>query len=71
MENSLEVRVPFSQKKMIEMSFKIDPFLSYYKGNKKEIFKTYYQKSAASKKRGFKEGFFCTFETMNPTKFKK
>ncbi len=39
MENSLEVRVPFLQKKMIEMSFQIDPFLSYGNGNKKEILK--------------------------------
>lgn len=39
MENSLEVRVPFLQKKMIEASLKIDPLLSYGKGNKKELLK--------------------------------
>ena len=39
MENSLEVRVPFLQKKMIETSWKIDPFLSYGKNKKKEALK--------------------------------
>ena len=39
MQNSLEVRVPFLQKKFIEASLQIDPFLSYSKGNKKQILK--------------------------------
>ena len=39
MQNSLEVRVPFLQKKFIEASLKIDPFLSYSNGNKKQILK--------------------------------
>lgn len=39
MENSLEVRVPFLQKKMIEASLQIDPMLSYGNGNKKQILK--------------------------------
>ena len=39
MENSLEVRVPFLQKKMIETSWKIDPLLSYGKNKKKEVLK--------------------------------
>ncbi|MEO8234799.1 MAG: asparagine synthase (glutamine-hydrolyzing) [Flavobacterium sp.] len=43
MENSLEVRVPFLQKKMIETSWQIDPFLSYGKGNRKELLKNILQ----------------------------
>lgn len=43
MENSLEVRVPFLQKKMIEASWQIDPFLSYGKGNRKELLKNILQ----------------------------
>jgi asparagine synthase (glutamine-hydrolysing) len=39
MQNSLEVRVPFLQKKIIEASLQIDPLLSYSKGNKKQILK--------------------------------
>lgn len=39
MENSLEVRVPFLQKTMIEATLKIDPMLSYGSGNKKQILK--------------------------------
>lgn len=39
MQNSLEVRVPFLQKKFIEASLQIDPLLSYSKGNKKQILK--------------------------------
>ncbi|MFY0483506.1 asparagine synthase (glutamine-hydrolyzing) [Flavobacterium sp. PLA-1-15] len=39
MENSLEVRVPFLQKKMIEASLQIDPMLSYGNGNKKQVLK--------------------------------
>ncbi len=44
MQNSLEVRVPFLQKKMIETSWKIDPLLSYGKNKKKELLKTILQK---------------------------
>ena len=43
MENSLEVRVPFLQKKMIETSWKIDPLLSYGKNKKKEVLKNLLQ----------------------------
>ena len=39
MENSLEVRVPFLQKKMIEASLQIDPLLSYGSGNQKQLLK--------------------------------
>jgi asparagine synthase (glutamine-hydrolysing) len=39
MENSLEVRVPFLQKKMIEASLQIDPMLSYGNGKQKQLLK--------------------------------
>ncbi|MNQ26948.1 Asparagine synthetase [glutamine-hydrolyzing] 1 [compost metagenome] len=39
MENSLEVRVPFLQKKMIEASLQIDPLLSYGNGQQKQLLK--------------------------------
>ena len=39
MQNSLEVRVPFLQKKFIEASLKIDPALSYGGGKKKQMLK--------------------------------
>lgn len=39
MENSLEVRVPFLQKKMIEASLQIDPLLSYGNGLQKQLLK--------------------------------
>jgi asparagine synthase (glutamine-hydrolysing) len=39
MENSLEVRVPFLKKSVIEASLKLDPFLSYAPGKKKIILK--------------------------------
>lgn len=39
MENSLEVRVPFLQKKMIEASLHIDPMLSYGHGQQKQLLK--------------------------------
>jgi len=39
MENSLEVRVPFLQKKMIEASLHIDPMLSYGNGQQKQLLK--------------------------------
>lgn len=58
MENSLEVRVPFLQKKMIEMSFQIDPFLSYGNGNKKEILKNILSNRVPEVKRDeLKKGF--------------
>lgn len=39
MGNSLEVRVPFLQKKMIEASLQIDPLLSYGNGQQKQLLK--------------------------------
>jgi asparagine synthase (glutamine-hydrolysing) len=39
MENSLEVRVPFLKKSLMEASLKLDPFLSYAPGKKKAILK--------------------------------
>ena len=39
MEKSLEVRVPFLQKKMIEASLQIDPMLSYGQGQQKLLLK--------------------------------
>lgn len=39
MENSLEVRVPFLKKTVIEASLKLDPFLSYAPGKKKILLK--------------------------------
>lgn len=39
MENSLEVRVPFLQKKMIGASLQIDPLLSYGGGKQKQLLK--------------------------------
>ncbi len=39
MENSLEVRVPFLKKSVIEASLKLDPFLSYGPGRKKMVLK--------------------------------
>lgn len=39
MQNSLEVRVPFLKKSVIEASLKLDPFLSYASGRKKIILK--------------------------------
>jgi asparagine synthase (glutamine-hydrolysing) len=40
MQNSLEVRVPFLQKNMIEAALQIDPMLSYGPNKKKEVLKT-------------------------------
>jgi asparagine synthase (glutamine-hydrolysing) len=40
MQNSLEVRVPFLQKKTIEAALLIDPMLSYGPNRKKEVLKT-------------------------------
>lgn len=39
MQNSLEVRVPFLQKKFIDAAMQIDPLLSYSGGNKKQVLK--------------------------------
>lgn len=39
MQNSLEVRVPFLQKKMIETSLRIDPFLNGGQGKQKQLLK--------------------------------
>ncbi len=39
MQNSLEVRVPFLQKKFIELALRIDPQLSYGKNQKKQVLK--------------------------------
>lgn len=44
MENSLEVRVPFLKKSLIEASLKIDPFLSYGPYQKKVLLKKLLQK---------------------------
>lgn len=44
MENSLEVRVPFIDKRMIEASLKIDPLLSYGKNQGKQVLKTILRK---------------------------
>lgn len=58
MENSLEIRVPFLQKKMIEASVKIDPLLSYGNGNKKQLLKNIlYNKIPQIKDDGLKKGF--------------
>lgn len=58
MENSLEVRVPFLQKKMIETTLKIDPFLSYGKNKKKELLKNVLQKQIPNVARDdVKKGF--------------
>lgn len=39
MENSLEVRVPFLDKQMIEMALSLDPLLSYGGGKQKKVLK--------------------------------
>ncbi len=39
MENSLEVRVPFLDKNMIDVALKIDPLLSYGAGKQKQLLK--------------------------------
>ncbi|CAM3987567.1 MULTISPECIES: asparagine synthase (glutamine-hydrolyzing) [Flavobacterium] len=48
MENSLEVRVPFLQKKMIEASLQIDPMLSYGNGKQKQLLKNVLNKRVPS-----------------------
>jgi asparagine synthase (glutamine-hydrolysing) len=58
MENSLEVRVPFLQKKMIEASLQIDPLLSYGDGNQKQLLKNILSKRVPSvKEENVKKGF--------------
>ena len=58
MENSLEVRVPFLQKKMIETSLKINPSLNYEGGKQKKMLKKILHKrvpnvSEEKEKKGF------------------
>lgn len=48
MENSLEVRVPFLDKQMIEASLKIDPLLSYGKTKRKQVLKNILHKRIPS-----------------------
>ncbi|MDP2159798.1 MAG: asparagine synthase (glutamine-hydrolyzing) [Flavobacterium sp.] len=48
MENSLEVRVPFLQKKMIEASMRIDPLLNGGGGKQKELLQQLLQKEYPS-----------------------
>jgi asparagine synthase (glutamine-hydrolysing) len=58
MENSLEVRVPFLQKKMIEASLRIDPFLNGGAGKQKELLKQLLQKEyPLIPKESVKKGF--------------
>ena len=45
MQNSLEVRVPFLQKSFIEAALRIDPMLSYGKGQKKQVLKNLMQRA--------------------------
>lgn len=58
MENSLEVRVPFLDKQMIEASLRIDPLLSYGKNKRKDLLKNLLYKRIQSvpietQKKGF------------------
>lgn len=48
MENSLEVRVPFLDKQMIEASLQIDPLLSYGKNRRKQVLKNVLHKRLPS-----------------------
>ena len=48
MENSLEVRVPFLDKQMIEASLQIDPLLSYGKNKSKQVLKNVLHKRIPS-----------------------
>jgi len=58
MENSLEVRVPFLQKKMINASLRIDPLLNGGNGKQKELLKQLLQKECPSVPREtVKKGF--------------
>lgn len=56
MDNSLEVRVPFLQKKMIEASLQIDPLLSFGKNKYKNV---------------LKKKLISYFPTIEPEKAKK
>lgn len=58
MQNSLEVRVPFLDKNVIEASLKVDPLLSYGGGRQKQLLKDLLSKRIPSvkeetKKKGF------------------
>lgn len=58
MENSLEVRVPFLDKNVIEAALKIDPLLSYGEGRQKQLLKTLLSKRIPSvKEESVKKGF--------------
>ncbi len=58
MENSLEVRVPFLDKQMLEASLKIDPLLSYGGGRQKQLLKDLLSKRIPSvKEETNKKGF--------------
>lgn len=48
MENSLEVRVPFLDKQMIEASLRVDPLLSYGRNKRKQILKNILHKRIPS-----------------------
>lgn len=48
MENSLEVRVPFLDKQMIDASLQIDPLLSYGNGRSKQVLKNILNKRIPS-----------------------
>ena len=58
MENSLEVRVPFLDKNVIEAALKIDPLLSYGGGRQKQLLKSLLSKQIPSvKEEAEKKGF--------------
>ncbi|MDC8000092.1 asparagine synthase (glutamine-hydrolyzing) [Aequorivita todarodis] len=58
MENSLEVRVPFLDKNMIETALKIDPLLSYGGGRQKQLLKYLLSKRIPTvKEESVKKGF--------------
>ncbi|MGO3183449.1 MAG: asparagine synthase (glutamine-hydrolyzing) [Aequorivita sp.] len=58
MENSLEVRVPFLDKNVIEAALKIDPLLSYGGGKQKQLLKNLLSKRIPSiKEETVKKGF--------------
>ena len=58
MGNSLEVRVPFLDKQMIEASLKIDPLLSYGKNKSKQVLKNILHKRIPSvQEETVKKGF--------------
>ncbi|MCL8006546.1 asparagine synthase (glutamine-hydrolyzing) [Gelidibacter japonicus] len=48
MENSLEVRVPFLDKQMIEASLRVDPLLSYGRNKRKQVLKNILHKRIPS-----------------------